>query len=396
MLPFKIEDLEKMIEQKYVSRQWHESGELQILNYTHNAQFDNVWDDVTLNCRGLILNKDYSIHSRCMKKFFNYEEYLEKPELKGQIPTDEVPHMLLKYDGSMGILYWIDNIPYIATRGSFVSDQAIRGTKILHEKYKNNFDILRTVMFSNVPKPHNQLEKIEPNFSIENPLNTVIFEIIYPENRICVDYNGREDLIQLALIDNKTGGTLSNVDLGFPRAEEFRNVKLLSLEEIKELDLQNQEGFVCYYNRADFRMKIKFKNYLRLHKIMTNVSSISIWEYLKENKNINEIINNVPDEFMQYVKKIIDELRFKYNSLEQSAKIEFVRIRNYVNLNSNFTNKIGRKKDFALEVQKLSNKKLYSILFAMYDSKDYSQIIWKMLRPEYEQPFKTKIEDNEH
>lgn len=216
------------------------------------------------------------------------------------------------------------------------------------------------------------------------------------KNRIVIDYQGEEKLVLLAgfeingnEIDVQTDYYKNNFDV----VKRYDNLKDYTI--LKNLIKDDQEGFVIRFD-SGFRMKIKGENYLRLHKIMTNVSSISIWEYLKENKNINEIINNVPDEFMQYVKKIIDELRFKYNSLEQSAKIEFVRIRNYVNLNSNFTNKIGRKKDFALEVQKLSNKKLYSILFAMYDSKDYSQIIWKMLRPEYEQPFKTKIEDNEH
>lgn len=363
MLPFTKYELKKMIEQKYVSAQKHPEADLYIYNYTQNAQFDNVWNNVTLNCRGLILDGDFNVVARPFKKFFNYEEYLEKPHLQGQIPTNEIPHMFLKYDGSMGIMYWLDNKPYIATRGSFVSEQAIRGTKILHEKYPEFMDIdLRSDV-------------------------TILFEIIYPENRIVVDYQDREDLIQLAIIDNETGRTSSNDYLGFPRAEEFRNVKLLSLDEIKQLDYNNQEGFVCYYPQADFRMKIKFQNYLQLHRIMTGVSSISLWEYLKDGKDIDEIIGKVPDEFYEWVKKTVRDIRYNYMTVQELAGKYFD------NLYESRDGELPERKEYA-EWVKTKDKPLWSILFAMYDKKDYSQMIWKLIRPNYEQPFKNKIEEN--
>jgi RNA ligase len=40
-------------------------------------------------------------------------------------------------DGSLGILYWIKDKPFVATRGSFESDQAVKATKILHERYQD-------------------------------------------------------------------------------------------------------------------------------------------------------------------------------------------------------------------------------------------------------------------
>lgn len=366
MLPFKISELEYMIKQKYVSVQKHPTADIYIYNYTQNAQFDSVWNNVTLNCRGLILDGDFNIVARPFKKFFNYEEYLEKPELKGQIPTDEVPHMLLKYDGSMGILYWLNNKPYIATRGSFVSDQAIRGTKILHEKYS---DFVNGTLYNN----------LKDNI-------TVIFEIIYPENRIVVDYQGREDLIQLAIIDNETGRTRPNDYFGFPRSEEFRNVKMLSLDEIKKLDYDNQEGFVCYYNRADFRMKIKFQNYLQLHRIMTGVSSISIWEYLRDGKDIYEIIQNVPDEFMQWVEKVSNRLTNEYLEIRELAEHTF----------KNRPDNLETRKDFALWAKEQDVSA--TLLFNLMDNNEelLTRNIWKMLRPEYEQPFKNKIDESEN
>jgi hypothetical protein len=43
-------------------------------------------------------------------------------------------------DGSLGILYWIGNMPYISTRGFFLSDQALVGTRILNKKFAHLFE----------------------------------------------------------------------------------------------------------------------------------------------------------------------------------------------------------------------------------------------------------------
>ena len=85
-----------------------------------------------------------------------------------------------KLDGSLGILYWLNNLPYIATRGSFESEQARHATEILHGRYQHTFSSMDTN-------------------------KTYLFEIIYPENRIVVDYGEMDDLILLTVIDNQTG-----------------------------------------------------------------------------------------------------------------------------------------------------------------------------------------------
>jgi hypothetical protein len=43
------------------------------------------------------------------------------------------------------------------------------------------------------------------------------------------------------------------------------------------------------------------------------------------------------------------------------------------------------KSEFAKFVQTNINKReLHSVMFAMWDRKDYSQIIWKLIKPKYE------------
>ena len=79
-------------------------------------------------CRGLIVDNDNHILFRPMKKFFE----------RNQLYHYFVPHgnkhfeLYEKKDGALGILYWLADFPFIATRGSFTSKQAIIGTSLLY------------------------------------------------------------------------------------------------------------------------------------------------------------------------------------------------------------------------------------------------------------------------
>jgi T4 RNA ligase (RNA_lig_T4_1). len=97
-----------------------------VLNYTEEVQFNKRWDSITLASRGLILDTAGKIIARPLPKFFNMEELPSIPNEPYEVHE--------KLDGSLGILYWLDGQPAIATRGSFTSWQAEEATKVLHEK----------------------------------------------------------------------------------------------------------------------------------------------------------------------------------------------------------------------------------------------------------------------
>src|SRR4051812_27421593 len=98
-------------------RQHPEDPELWIANYTEKAAYESHWDNVTLNCRGLIFNAFGDILARPFPKFFNYGQ-ASCPV----IDLDEEAIVSDKMDGSLGILYKFDGKLAIATRGSFTSD----------------------------------------------------------------------------------------------------------------------------------------------------------------------------------------------------------------------------------------------------------------------------------
>src|SRR5690606_32454323 len=130
------------------------------------CDYDGHWNDVTLNCRGLVIQDDGAIIARPLRKFFNYGE-LERRGLQAPSGPFEVYE---KEDGCLGIVYYYAGDWHIATRGSFTSWQAQRAQKIL--------DGLNTRI-------------LHPSF-------TYLFEIILPDFRIVVDYGGAEELVLLA------------------------------------------------------------------------------------------------------------------------------------------------------------------------------------------------------
>jgi len=341
--------LNEMVERGYVSIQKHPTEDLFIYNYTKKAQYEWIWNDVTKKCRGLILDKQKNIIANPFEKFFNLEE-LENEEQK--IPNESFK-VYEKIDGSLGILYWIGETPAIATRGSFTSEQAQEGTKILLEKYK---DVL------------GRLDKSK----------TYLFEIIYPENRIVINYGDKRDLILLTIRETQTGKELLLENIGFPMVKEFDGIK--DFRRLKELEEDNKEGFVVKFE-SGFRLKIKFEEYKRLHRIFTNISNKSVWEILKNGGDFKDLIERVPDEFFEWLDKTKNDLLRQYKQIEDVSK------KNY-----HSPEEFNSMKDFA----EYTLKQAYpTVLFKMKDKKDYSEFIWKAIKPAYSKPFKEDIDDLE-
>jgi hypothetical protein len=56
-LPFTIDALEEMIASGYVKMTKHPEQPLYIYNYMAKAQYEYMWNEVTILCRGLILDE---------------------------------------------------------------------------------------------------------------------------------------------------------------------------------------------------------------------------------------------------------------------------------------------------------------------------------------------------
>lgn len=305
-----------------------------------------------MQCRGLIVHRDTGeIIARPFKKFFNYEEHIQTGL---QVPKS-IPEVYDKRDGSLGILYWgTDGTPWIATRGSFMSEQAIWATEFFRKNAGNH-------SFSRA--------------------HTYLFEIIFPANRIVVDYGSYQGLDLLAVINTETG-----LDARVPSLLPYVNslgksahvLPFTSFEELKARNTKNSEGFVLFWRRENLRLKVKFEDYVRLHKIFTGLSEIGIWEILASGKEIEQVVAEIPDEMHEWVRDVAGRLYIRFSDIERLATQAEMRIKN-----------LPTRKEQA----EIITKSAYpAVTFAMLDEKDYKKIIWRMIHPHGERLFRHDID----
>ncbi len=345
-LPFDPQTLPALIEQGYITSQTHPSLPLTIYNYTAKAQFDRYWVDATLHCRGLVLDNHYQPIARPLPKFFNLSEY------QGTLP-DGVPNIYEKLDGSLIILFHYQGQWEVASRGSFASDQS-QMARVLLANYREDLD------------------KLDPAY-------TYLFEIIYPINRIVVDYGSAQRLVLLAAVNTETGVELEHTQVNWiDRAQTYPATTLpewIDSIEKTQAELTNHEGFILKWPNG-FRLKYKLADYVRLHRIITRIQAKDIWECLSQNQNLDKFLDAVPDEFYHWVKDTKLELETKYREIEVECQQAF--------------KDLGDRRQTALYFQ---TQKYPGVLFLMLDGRDYAQVIWKLIKPGYERPFRADSEE---
>jgi hypothetical protein len=354
-----LKQLTQYIEEGWIEFQNHPSLPLRIYNYSRNCQYQEYWDELTLMCRGLVLDYEGNIIARPFKKFFNLSENKHTPTKNFDVYT--------KLDGSLGILFNYKDQWIMATRGSFISEQSVKGFEML-QKY---------------------------DYKKLNPKYTYLFEILYDHNRIVVRYNF-EDVVLLGVIETKNGVEVNLYEgendirirnlinnLGFKVVEKHNGITDYST--LSSLSKDNEEGFVVRFDNGD-RCKIKFNEYVRLHRLLTNFSNVDIWESLKNGDNVEEILKDVPDEFDNWVRTTIRDLKYNYFQIsEYCGKVhDGFRYGKYNDRDPEPT-----KKEYA-EYVKQFKKPLQSVMFSMWEKKSYDHIIWRLIRPTYSKPFWNK------
>jgi T4 RnlA family RNA ligase len=351
--------LNKYIEDGWVVKNDHPTHSISIYNYAPKTQYEGKWDNITKSCRGLVLDSEGNVVARAFNKFFNLEEH--KPE---ELPNEPF-EVYEKMDGSLGIVFYYKGEWHVATRGSFTSDQAVKGKEML-----NQMSVIRNYPTTGL-----------------NTNWTYLFEIIYDENRIVCEYDF-EGLVLIGIYDNETGEEVSwneAIKL-FALYSDFRIVKryngITDYSILGGMISSDREGYVVRFKNG-MRVKIKGEDYKRLHRIITNMSSRDIWEYLVNDKPFDDLLERVPDEFYNWVKSTKKELEFQFYIIEREYRLIYKNIMETYNP--------ADRKSFAEIATKYKHPNL---LFLMHDNKDCKRIIWNLIYPDYVKPFWNKDVDN--
>lgn len=273
------EILQSYVDRGLVQVQYHYELPLRIIKYTRQCTYENAWDNFTLQCRGLVIDDTGNVVGRGPNKFFNHFQLTTS-----QIPSFDEPHNVYrKEDGSLGIIFKYEGEIVVATQGSFHSEQA-QWAKAYLDKL-DEFDIVEGT--------------------------SLWVEIVFPENRIVMDYQGYEGLIVLGNVNNSTGEEVAwdELDIRWPLLDKVGKINQTG-DWFYDKDDASEEGVIVHWpGRDNFRIKIKYPTYIQRHAIITNFSKKKVWDRYKEARLANdknwfpEFVASFPDELHIEIKK---------------------------------------------------------------------------------------------
>lgn len=344
---FNIDLLGDMLEQKYVVKRGNSDNTAFIYSYTDKAVYDHVWNDVTMACRGLIVDHEGNVLARPWRKFFNSNEsHAAAVDLSKPLEITD------KVDGSLGILYSLNGALRVSTRGSLESEQAVKATEMLS---RYSFDTSRDLL----------------------DYFTFMFEIVYPANRIILNYGQEEKLVLLGVVFIPTGTyfgpTIAQMLLQW-NGPVTESLQLAPGQNVDSLLLRpNAEGIVI--RQEDNMIKMKQADYLELHRAKFSLSNITIWEALCRGTRRKDFLKTLPEEFHPYVEKVWTDLKSKYLDICAEAYNTFYSI-------GEIPGAMSSRAAFAAEAKKHGS--LTPLLFLCYDGKQLGPTILKSLRPVYD------------
>lgn len=263
---------------------------LSLFCYTDSCTYEKGWNPITMLARGLILDPARkTVVASPFPKFFNVGERMDSiPDLPFE--TFE------KLDGSLIILFQRDGVWRCATKGSFHSQQAKWAAEWIKQ-----YDL-----------------------SPLNPEVTYLAEAIYPENRIVVHY-GHSGLVLLAAY-HSSGTELpydSLLELGehltWPIAKRHSFNAVSELLALAKTLPASEEGFVLRFSDG-LRLKVKGDEYCRIHRMVSRLSPLAMWEAMQAGDDLNEIRKQLPEEFWADFDTIITLIQKRVDGLIEAVR----------------------------------------------------------------------------
>lgn len=360
---FSFEELMAELDEGYVKRQLHPTLPLTILNYTDKATFEQRWNNVTTHCRGLIVCFDTDeVIARGPRKFFNYGE----PSAQ-EYPLDTLVRLTRKEDGSLGIGWVYDDGEDwrygIATRGSFTSEQAEHASQLVFGNSTPHYELFLDSIDQYAQKDY-----------------SYIGEIVYPENRIVLDYGETDEVRPLGKVHNRTG----LIDWRPSSVLVDGQEAIMTLAEALALPIpDDEEGYVLdildeYLNVVD-HLKLKGAKYKELHSAIFGLTERKLYDLWVDGQEAG-FIEELPDELQPWALEVVQRFDWTWNSIMLNVREVFD------------TLTYAPRKEQAQHI--LANHKGISpALFALLDGNTKKCHAWidKQLKPGHV-PFKTNKE----
>ncbi|GGT37217.1 T4 RnlA family RNA ligase [Streptomyces purpureus] len=386
-------ELAAALDAGHVTRKAHPELPLSIYTYTRTCQYERIWNRVTIRCRGLVADDTTGeIVALPLPKFFNVGEHETGQPYAPALP-DEPFEVYDKVDGSLAVIFHYAGAWRVASKGSFISTQATWAQRHLDGR----------------------------DTSALTPGVTYLAEVLYPQNRIVVDYGDRRDLVLLAAF-RKDGselplteaaghweqiGSVVTVRPAMPLTELLALTESNTLPDGSKSTGTDAEGFVLRF-ASGVRAKAKIAEYVRLHKVLTGVTERDIWrshgiqrfaelpaKQLTQGlgcstadleahggKPLDALLEQVPDEFDAWVREVIVRIEEATASRERAVEEAYASLAHLA----------GDRGAFARAARELPDARLRSALFLRLDGRSTELVAYRSVRPEASDPFATDDE----
>lgn len=263
------EELELHVEEGWIRKQSDPTRPLKIYTYSTSTELEEHWDEWTRKSRGLVLDDNNRIVIPCIPKFFNqatkFAEDIRIGE-EGVCITEKNDGYLIqvKKDKEYGLV--------VTSKGSFTSPMVEKAKELIKE--------------DQLEEGITYICELCCNF----PGDEAIIVTRWTEEKLVCFAKRDEDGNELEL---------ENIPDCFEKVQIFTEEQ--AVEYLKRDDI---EGVVLYKDNK--RVKCKTQHFLQMHRLISDIRKIRVWEVLASGGDIDQI--QVPDEFMNQLKEWRDEM----------------------------------------------------------------------------------------
>ena len=289
-------------------------------NFTKEAFYNKVWDNMTTKARGLFINtKDYHIVARSYNKFFKIDERKETSLEKVKENINYHVKFYLKYNGFLGILSHFNNELFFASKSTNTGEYVEYFKNIFYKKFDDN-----------------QIEAIKRKIIDENL--TFVFEVIDSLNDPHIIKYENDEIVLLDAIKNSINfekisydelSTFSKkYDINCKKCvynaetpDEFDKIYTeITLDDYK-YDGEYIEGFVIE-DGNNFMVKTKSKYYDKWKYLRSRMeSALKNNDFKPKTDDITEI------EFLKYLENKYKDKNIDFKSLNIiNERDEFISI----------------------------------------------------------------------
>lgn len=290
-----------------------QEGRFVIFKYGAEVSYYDLWNEFYMETRGVVIDmENLKLVSSPYRKFFNFneKEMTSPKQIQTLIERAYSVEVQNKEDGSMVSVSRYEDELIVSTPGLLASEQA---------KWARAF-LLKT---------HMDFLKAMPNFT------TFIFEAIYPDNRIVIDYMGDEKMVLTGARDNQTGQYLSRsiiedyahtYDIPLPTLEDKSLDQLLLESKDKTLHpADKKEGWVITVRTEDETVlfKVKCEDYCEIHRVIGVANSPKVvFEHIVKD-SYDDFISKVPDIVKPLVEKVAEVIYSHIQQVKAEANLVF-------------------------------------------------------------------------